>query len=379
MQDEPRPPEHLAQETRERPGHLTELGEDQGLLLLGGDGLAQLAQPGPLAAVLLGLSLVFGSAAYGFDVELLSYNSYTSQMHNLIMAEEMYKAMGCTRDSDVRIPVATLDLLSASATTTGAQMVVTRGAGRPTVTFSSAYNEHKLTNLWSTANAFEFIIPSTAYYQPGNGVSQAGGVIYSADGKVHFSGIIAAEKTGTVTARNDLAVSQLSSGTANVTLISKDSTGASLRVSATGGTTQITLRGLGASMMYDLKVNSVKVESKMSDANGNVVFSRAFGSNDVAEVVPGQADSLPPQVQQVTPANAAVSVSVGSTVEIIFNEAMNKASVQGAFSLKAASQVSGTFTWFDSDRRLVFDPGAPGLYFCRDSYRPQQRNPGARR
>ena len=53
-------------------------------------------------------SVLFGSAAYCYNVELLSYDSYESQMHNLVMAEEMFKAMGCSRDSDARIPVATL-------------------------------------------------------------------------------------------------------------------------------------------------------------------------------------------------------------------------------------------------------------------------------
>src|SRR2546425_789338 len=43
------PPEHARQERRQRVGGLTELGEHQRLLLLGGDRLGDLAQPGQLA------------------------------------------------------------------------------------------------------------------------------------------------------------------------------------------------------------------------------------------------------------------------------------------------------------------------------------------
>ena len=53
VEDEPRPPEHARQERRQRVGGLAELGEHQRLLLLGGDRLGDLAQPGQLAASLL--------------------------------------------------------------------------------------------------------------------------------------------------------------------------------------------------------------------------------------------------------------------------------------------------------------------------------------
>jgi hypothetical protein len=54
MQHETGTAEHPAQERRERRGHLAELGEDERLLLLGCDDLAQLAQAGPFPAVVLG-------------------------------------------------------------------------------------------------------------------------------------------------------------------------------------------------------------------------------------------------------------------------------------------------------------------------------------
>ena len=54
VQDEAGPAEHGAEERRQRRGHLPELGEDEHLLLPGGDHLGDLAQPRELAAVLLG-------------------------------------------------------------------------------------------------------------------------------------------------------------------------------------------------------------------------------------------------------------------------------------------------------------------------------------
>ena len=54
VQDEAGPPEHRAQERRQRRGRLLELGEDERLLLPGGDHLGDVAQTRELAAVLLG-------------------------------------------------------------------------------------------------------------------------------------------------------------------------------------------------------------------------------------------------------------------------------------------------------------------------------------
>ena len=54
VQDEAGPAENRAEERRQRRRRLAELGEDQHLLLPRGDHLGDLAQPGQLAAVLLG-------------------------------------------------------------------------------------------------------------------------------------------------------------------------------------------------------------------------------------------------------------------------------------------------------------------------------------
>jgi hypothetical protein len=62
-------------------------------------------------------SVLFGAAQYKFDVTLISYASYDSQLHNMIMAEEMFKAMGCSRDNDNGIDVGAIDLALASTLT----------------------------------------------------------------------------------------------------------------------------------------------------------------------------------------------------------------------------------------------------------------------
>ncbi|MDD1770608.1 MAG: fibronectin type III domain-containing protein [Methanomassiliicoccales archaeon] len=308
-------------------------------------------------------SVLFGSARYGYDVELLSYDSYDSQMHNLAMAEEMFKAMGCTRDSDVRIAVGTLDLSTGSTLSTDASMIVTKGAGNPAITFTSAQATYKLSNLWSASNSFSFSIPSSSYYQAGTNVVQSGGVVYSTDGRAKFSGTIGAEKTGSVVANPSLSVMQTSSGTATVTLQSIGSGTASLTVASTGGTTQLVLKGFTAGTSYNLKVNSVTVASAVAAADGSLTFTRSFGSNDQVTIVAGAGgDTVPPQVSQVSPANGATSVAVSGVIGVTFSEAMDKTSAQNAFTLESASSVSGTFTWSNGDKALAFTPSAALTY-----------------
>ena len=54
VEDQAGAPKHRPKESRQRSGHLPELGEDEYLLLLGRDDLGDVAQAGPLAAVFLG-------------------------------------------------------------------------------------------------------------------------------------------------------------------------------------------------------------------------------------------------------------------------------------------------------------------------------------
>jgi hypothetical protein len=75
-------------------------------------------------------SALFGSARYGFKLDLLSYQSYSSQMHNLNIAIAMYTAMGpaATRTSRTGPRPSTSALRQQPPT--DRQMVVATGAER---------------------------------------------------------------------------------------------------------------------------------------------------------------------------------------------------------------------------------------------------------
>jgi len=143
---------------------------------------------------------LLGSARYGFHVALLSYASYESQLHNLQMAEDMFKAMGCSRDDDTRIEVATVDLASEDAgISTAARMVVSAGTGTPTVTFETEEDEYIITNLSGAPLPFVMRIPSAAEYDAGDNVTRTA---FSFEGGVAvFGGTVEAEKTGFVVRR----------------------------------------------------------------------------------------------------------------------------------------------------------------------------------
>jgi hypothetical protein len=140
-------------------------------------------------------SAVFGAARYGFSVELLSYSSYSSQIHNLAMAEKMFKAMGASRHQDPTVPVATLDTSSEGSTlTTDKQMVVLTGANAPTLTITKVFPQYMLTNLYGSAKAFTLTLPSGTY--TGSQGITVQSVTSNANGSVTIHGTITAEATG---------------------------------------------------------------------------------------------------------------------------------------------------------------------------------------
>jgi hypothetical protein len=141
--------------------------------------------------------VLFGSARLGFHVALVAYSSAASQLPNFQMAEDMYEAMGCSRDNDTRIDVATLDLGEASTLAAAARMVVTKGAGSPTITFSSAEDEHIITNLHGAAMDFVMHIPSTDQYAAGAHVTLTSFEVQG--NEAVFSGRVDAASTGRVT------------------------------------------------------------------------------------------------------------------------------------------------------------------------------------
>ncbi len=113
--------------------------------------------PGDQAAV---YSALFGSARYGFNLDLLSFESYSAQMHNLNMAISMYTAMGASRHQDVTNWPATIDLRSeGSSLSTNRQMVVSTGTGTLSVSFTEAYGHYTVTNLSGSALQVRLTLP----------------------------------------------------------------------------------------------------------------------------------------------------------------------------------------------------------------------------
>lgn len=312
-------------------------------------------------------SVLFGSARYGFYVAIPSTSSFDSQQHNLVMAEEMFKAMGCSRNSDVRIPVGTLDLAVSSTLTTGASMVVMKGAGAPIITFTTAYDRYRITNLRSSSTAFDFAIPSAYYYDAGNDVQRTAAMTFWSDGKGTFHGKVAAEKTGSVVKRNDLKVVHSVSGTATVLPLSITSTDARLTVNATGGTTTISVGGFTTGKSYVMQVDGSTVDSKTADAQGFVTFTYSFGLSDAVVISEGTTgDTTPPSIISVTPANGAANVEITQNVVLVFSESMDKTSVQSAFSMKTSgADVPGSVAWSSQDTVMTFTPSSPLSYSSR--------------
>ena len=230
-------------------------------------------------------SALFGAAKYGYIVTLNSYDSFSAQEHNLVMAEDMFEAMGCTQNSDARtISVDTLDLALSTTLSTSASMVVMKGTGTPTITSTTAPSTFKLTNLLGSTRSFNLAFASSYYYGAGSNVQSTSAMTFTTDGKGTFHGSIGAELTGNVVKNSNLMVQQKTSGTISVKLVSLTSTAAQLNLAATGGSTTITMKGMKASSSFNIYVDGVLVSTLTSGSDGSLSFSRTYGSSDVLKV-----------------------------------------------------------------------------------------------
>ncbi len=312
-------------------------------------------------------NVLFNSAKYGFHVELLSYDPDAYQIHNLAMAEAMFKAMGCTRDSDARTTVGTIDTALATTLTTAAPVIVMKGGIAATINSEAMLSQYAITNLHSAQSTFNLVVPTDSYYQSGTDMGESAWMSYTADGKATFHGQVAAEKTGLVTARSDIGVKQLTSGTASVKQTAHSSTGATIQVSATGGSTEITVKSLTVGKTFDVLVNGVKANT-LTASDGSIKFTNTYGSSDtvvVQEAISG-GDVTPPTVSAASPANAASGVALGSSVSITFSEAMDKASTGAAFRLEShGATVAGSIAWSNGDTVLAFTPSGSLTYGSR--------------
>jgi methionine-rich copper-binding protein CopC len=304
-------------------------------------------------------SALFGAARYRFYVTLYSYSSYDSQMHNLVMAEEMFKAMETSRNNDERINVATLDLGSeGSSITTGASMIVTLGSGSPSVTFLTAFDKYSITNLNSASNQFTFILPTAQLYEKGNNIDGNGQMTFFSNGKAVFQGVIGAEKTGHIVKRNDVFVYQQISGNATIHLIQKNSTYAKLNVSATGGTTMLKLAGYTPGQIYDIIINGQVVYKVSADSQGVVQFTHAYGLADQVIIQKGSmTDTASPTVISTIPANGEKDIEVTEKITVVFSEAMNTTATELSFSLIGnGSTISGLIQWDSEKTTMTFTP-----------------------
>ena len=230
-------------------------------------------------------SALFGAAKYSYMIDLTCYDSFEAQEHNLVMAEDMFEAMGCTQNSDVRtISVDTLDLATSTTLSTAASMVVMKGTGTPMITSTAAPSTFKLTNLLGSTRSFNLAFASSYYYGAGTNVQSTSSMTFTTDGKGTFHGSIAAEKTGEIVKNSNLMVQQKTSGTISVKLVSLTSTSAELNLAATGGSTTITMKGLKASSSFNIYVDGVLVSTITSGSDGSLSFSRTYDSSDVLKV-----------------------------------------------------------------------------------------------
>jgi len=196
------------------------------------------------------------------------------------MAEDMFIAMGCSMDDDSRMDVGTLDMNTEGLSlSTAARMVVTEGPGSPDITFSTNELEYILTNLYSSANVYDLIIPTHYYYRNGTNVASSSDMTFtSTTGTYH--GSLAGEKTGTVVRDTNLSVDQ-SAGSITVDLVSKNASTVHIDVGATSGPTSMTLRGLTPDHRYAIYVDSVYRQNKTADSLGDITFTDTYASDEI--------------------------------------------------------------------------------------------------
>ena len=73
-----------------------------------------------------------------------------------------------------------------------------------------------------------------------------------------------------------------------------------------------------------------------------------------------QAAPTPPQVISTSPTDGAIGISLSTTIQITFSEAMNEASTEAAFSIGPV--VAGVFSWNPGSTILTFTPSADLSY-----------------
>jgi len=71
-------------------------------------------------------------------------------------------------------------------------------------------------------------------------------------------------------------------------------------------------------------------------------------------------DTIPPQVVSTTPTDGATGVIIGTTIVVVFDEPMDQAATEAAFSTNPG--VTGTFSWNGAGDTMTFTPDADLAY-----------------
>ncbi len=202
-------------------------------------------------------SALFGSARYQFHVTLFSYSSGALQLHNLAMAEKMFIAMGCSRDDDTRIPVATLDRTTeGSSISTDYSMLVTNGSGATTATFTTDLSKYIFTNLNGSAMTYTMILPNNNLYVAGTNVTEISNMTFDSSGG-RFHGQVQKEDTGNITNVNNLSVTYTGASSVVASRSVTNVNHQELWFTGTTGTAKFTISDLNASTVYSAFVDGV--------------------------------------------------------------------------------------------------------------------------
>lgn len=298
-------------------------------------------------------SVLFAAARYGFTVNLRSYDSGASQVHNLEMAQDMFLAMGADKYTDPTIWPATLNMATeGKSVTTDRAMVVLTGSGSPRIEFTAPHERYSVTNLWGSAATFDIVLPTPGYYEV-EGMDAE--LTYTADGKAVLHGTIGAEATGHIIRKADLAASHSGSGEAHLEAGTMSADGAELGAWATGGLTTFMVGGLKAGY-YNVTVGDKVIAVVTANATGWAEFSLELPSSRQTIVLEPAADVVAPVIEMTAP--TAINASVNSDVVLSFSEPMDRSLTEGAFELSGPETVSGTFLWSDDSTAMTFRPDA---------------------
>ncbi|NLK25661.1 MAG: hypothetical protein GX307_03675 [Euryarchaeota archaeon] len=307
-------------------------------------------------------SVLFGAAKYGFYPNLRCYDPGSAQLHNLQMAEAMFLAMGADRHSDPEFWPATLDLGNdGNSIVTGRPMVVLTGEGTPTIEFIGQAERYSLTNLWSSERSFTVVLPTPGLYEV-DGLVQNGEVKYTADGKAILTGTIAAEGTGHIIKRSDVAASHSGDGEAFIKAESVGAASLEVLVRATGGETALTLSGLSPNRNYEVLSDGTRVALVRTDDSGQATFVRAYGATEERITVAEAGEAILPEIIGAIPSNGSEGAPINTNITITFNKPVDRASFEAAFSVSGAEDVEGAFTWSESGDRVIFTPIRPLSY-----------------